>query len=230
MRWLGLPLGHTREMFAGISYEGMKMLSNFSIKMRELKLLAFNFLLVELRNKAAHIFEICCRLIHYTLYESVPLLVKFFRAWQTERSPYVGAGGVIPEANVSQRDFMPQCGVVGGLAWRKEFESDFREAAQSNGKKLCGLGGLIPWGSSKTSEPLSDFGIYSLQGFDLGLHASESHFNALLGCFALCVEIHGLPDGYTGQDYRHHASYKADNFHNSLERPNAKVSGVPPQD
>lgn len=218
MRWLGLPLGHAREMFAGISYEGMKMLSNLSVKMCELKLLALNFLLVELRNKAAHVFEVCCRLIHYALYESVPFWVKVFWVRQTKGGPYVGAGSVIPETDISQRDFMPQQGLVGGLAWWQKFERDFRDTAESNGKKFCGLGGVIPWGGGKAREPLRDLGVYSLQGLDLGFHSGQGRFDTAFSGFALRVKIHRLPDSDAGQNNRHNSRYEADNFHNSPKK------------
>ena len=63
------------------------MLRNFCIEMCESKTLALNFLLIQLRNKTAHVFEVCCRLIHYTLYESVPLLIKFLWTRQTKGGP-----------------------------------------------------------------------------------------------------------------------------------------------
>lgn len=135
-------------MFTRITYEGLKMLSNLAVKVGKLKLLALNLLLITLRNKAAHVFEVCCSLVNDVLAPSVArsLLVKVSGIRQRKRSPDICACDVVPQSNVSQRDFMPQRGLVGGLAWRQELERDFREAAESNGKKLRGLGGIIPVG------------------------------------------------------------------------------------
>ena len=132
-------------MFTGVTDEGLKMLRNFAVKVRKLKILALDFLLVELRNKAAHGFEIYGRLVNDALYQSVAFWIEVFRARQAKRGPDVSAGRVIPESDISQRDFVPQNSLVSGLVRRQELERDLREAAQSDGKKLCGLSGLIPW-------------------------------------------------------------------------------------
>lgn len=198
------------------------MLNDFTVKVRELKLLALDFLLVELRDKAAHVFEIRRRLVNYMLNEIVALRVKVFGARQRKRGPEVGFCGVIPESYIRQINLAPQAGIVGGLAWREKFESDFREAAQSGGKKLCGLSGIIPWGSNVASKSFSDLGVHGLQGFDLGLNANKRGLGAALCVLALRVEVHGLPDCNTSQDYRHDACNKTDIFHDSPERPNVK--------
>ncbi len=59
-------------------------------------------------------------------------------------------------------------------------ERDLREAAESNGKKLRGLGGIIPWGSDVACQPFCDFGIHSLQGIDLSLNANKRRLDAAL--------------------------------------------------
>ena len=205
-------------MLTGISYEGLKMLSNFAVKVGKLKLRALYFLLVELRNETAHVFEVCRRLVNHMLYKIMTIRLKVFRRRQAERSPHVGFSGVIPESYIRQINLMHQMGIVGVLTWREKFERDFREAAQSNGEKLCGLSGIIPWSSSKAGKTLSDLGVNSLQGFDLGLHASKGRFNAPLGGFALSVEIHGLPDSHASQDDGYDASDKTNNFHDSPGR------------
>lgn len=210
-------------MLTGVSDESLKMLNNFAVKVRELKLRALNFLLVELIDKAAHVFEVCRGLVNHMLYEIVSLWVKVFRTRQTKGRPDVGFRGVIPESYIRQINLVPQMGIVGGLAWRQKFESDFREAAQSDGKKLCGLGGLIPWGGGVASEPLRDFGVHSLQSFYLGLNANKGRLDMALSVLALRVEVHGLPDGNAGQDYRHDACNKTDSLHDSPERPNVKA-------
>ena len=218
---LGLLLGHTRKMFTCVTNEGLKMLSNFAVKVRELKLLALNFLLIELRNKAAHVFEVCRRLVNHMLYEIVALWVKIFGARQGKRRPDVGLRGVIPESYIRQINLAAQMGIVGALAWRKEFESDFREAAQSDGKKLCGLSGIIPWGSDETGKPVGNLGVYGLQCLNLGLDTNQCGLDAALGVLALRVEIHGLPDCNASQDNRHDARNKTDSFYEPPERPNA---------
>lgn len=217
---LGLLPRHAREVFTCVSDEGLKMLRNFAVKMRELKLWTLDFLLIELRDKAAHVFEVCRRMVYDVLDKCVSLLIEIFRTRKGKGRPQVRGSRVVPESYIGQRDFMPKRGLVGDLAWRHKFERDLRECAESDGKKFRGLSGIIPWGSDIAGKPVSNLGVYSLQGLDLGLDANQRGLDAAFGILALCVEIHGLPDCDASQDYGYDACNKTDRFHDSPEKPN----------